>query len=179
MWVGLTLRKLSCPLCWPPLPPPSHVLLCSPPPPPPTLNTNRYAPTPDMRVLRCVSSRTPSSCLLHRSRCPRRLRHRHLRRRRRRPLLVIVVCKRACDRLSYTTFVTSSRRTLRYLAREREHAHAHVYAPMHTGWRAFRFKFYSTSFPSDTAIFHRVWFSLSLSKSKIDSEFFGQRDICR
>lgn len=68
------------------------------------------------------------------------------------PLLVIVVCKRACDRLSYTTLVTSSRRTLRYLAREREHTHAHVHALLYTGWRVFDFEFYSVPLPSDIAI---------------------------
>lgn len=47
-------------------------------------------------------------------------------------LLVTAVCKRACDRLSYAMLVTSSRRTLRYLVRERKkeraRAHAHVHA---------------------------------------------------
>lgn len=106
--MGLTLRKPSCrpPCAGPPpcLRCPRAAIVC-----PPTPNTNRYASTPDMRVLRCVSSLAHTvffslvvlvvviAVVL---------------------LLVTVVCKRACDRLSYTMLVTSSRRTLRYLVRE-------------------------------------------------------------
>lgn len=130
MWVGLTLRKPSCrpPCAGPPPPPPPPRRLC----PraafvcPPTLNTNRYASTPDMRVLRCVSSRTRPSSSSQSSSSSSSVAVVAIVIVAVVLLLVTAVCKRACDRLSYAMLVTSSRRTLRYLVRERKKEHARM-----------------------------------------------------
>lgn len=145
MWVGLTLRKPSCcpPCAGPPSPAPRLPRRVAFGPAQPS-----FVPLPLTRTV----THLQQICVFYDA-C-RRVLGRLLHPRSRVLLVVVVivivavvlllvtaVCKRACDRLSYAMLVTSSRRTLRYLVRERKKEHARMRActhAAHTGRQRFR-----------------------------------------